>query len=63
VALSPGLKRLGHEASHSPSATAEVKKMWSYTSTALMRLHGVVLNNVSTGTTFLCLTLAVIVLM
>jgi hypothetical protein len=30
---SPGVKRLGREADHSPSASAEVKKMWIYTST------------------------------
>jgi hypothetical protein len=28
-----GVKRLGHEADHSPPASAEVKKMWIYTST------------------------------
>jgi hypothetical protein len=32
-APSPGVKRLGHETNHSPPATAEVKKMWIYTST------------------------------
>jgi hypothetical protein len=31
--LSPGVKWQGHEADHSPSASAEVKKMWIYTST------------------------------
>jgi hypothetical protein len=31
-ALSLGSKRPGHEADHSPSASAEVKKMWIYTS-------------------------------
>jgi hypothetical protein len=31
--VSPGLKRLGREADHSPPASAEVKKMWIYTST------------------------------
>jgi hypothetical protein len=29
----PGVKRPGHEADHSPPTTAEVKKMWLYTST------------------------------
>jgi hypothetical protein len=29
----PGLKRPGREADHSPSTSAEVKKMWIYTST------------------------------
>jgi hypothetical protein len=32
-ALSPGVKRQGREADHSPPASAEVKKMWIYTST------------------------------
>jgi hypothetical protein len=31
--LSPGVKRQGREAHHSPPASAEVKKMWIYTST------------------------------
>jgi hypothetical protein len=31
-ALSPGVKLPGHEADHSPSAGAELKKMWIYTS-------------------------------
>jgi hypothetical protein len=32
-ALSSGVKRQGREAEHSSSTTAEVKKMWIYTST------------------------------
>jgi hypothetical protein len=32
-ALSPGVKRQGREADHSPPTSAEVKKMWTYTST------------------------------
>jgi hypothetical protein len=32
-ALSPGVKRPGREVDHSPPASAEVKKMWIYTST------------------------------
>jgi hypothetical protein len=32
--LSPGVKWPGREADHSPPASAEVKKMWIYTSTA-----------------------------
>jgi hypothetical protein len=28
--LSPGVKRLGREADHSPPASAEVQKMWIY---------------------------------
>jgi hypothetical protein len=31
--LSPGVKRQGREADHSPPASAEVKKMWIYTAT------------------------------
>jgi hypothetical protein len=30
---SPGVERPGREADHSPPASAEVKKMWIYTST------------------------------
>jgi hypothetical protein len=32
-ALSPGVKRPGREADHSPPTSAEVKKMWIYAST------------------------------
>jgi hypothetical protein len=32
--FSPGIKRLGHEADHSPSAGAEFKRRWIYTSTS-----------------------------
>jgi hypothetical protein len=39
----PGVKRPGREAGHSPPTSAEVKKMWVYTSTSPIRLHGVVL--------------------
>jgi hypothetical protein len=31
--ISPGVKRPGRESDHSPPVTAEVKKMWFYTST------------------------------
>jgi hypothetical protein len=31
----PGVKRQGLEADHSPPTSAEVKKMWIYTSTPL----------------------------
>jgi hypothetical protein len=34
-ALSPGVKRPEREADHSPPPSAEVKKMWFYTSTPL----------------------------
>jgi hypothetical protein len=33
-ALPPGLKRPGREVDHSPPTSAEVKKMWIYTSTS-----------------------------
>jgi hypothetical protein len=42
-ALSPGVKRPGREDDHSPPTSAEVKKIWIYTSTPI-RLHGVVFN-------------------
>jgi hypothetical protein len=32
-AVSPGIKRPGREADHSPAASAEANKMWTYTST------------------------------
>jgi hypothetical protein len=32
-ALSPGFKRPGREAYHSPPTSAEIRKMWIYTST------------------------------
>jgi hypothetical protein len=41
-ALSLGVKRSGREADHSPPFSAEVKNVWSYTSTPPIRLHGVV---------------------
>jgi hypothetical protein len=43
-ALSLGVKRPGREADHSPPSSAEVKNVWSYTSTLPIRLHGVVLS-------------------
>jgi hypothetical protein len=42
--LSLGVKRLGREADHSPPSSAEVKNVWSYTSTPPIRLHDVVLS-------------------
>jgi hypothetical protein len=42
--LYPGVKRPGREDDHSPPTSTEVKKMWIYTSTPPIRLHGVVLN-------------------
>jgi len=41
--FSPGLKRPGREADHSPP-NAEVKDVWLYTFTPPRRLHGVVLS-------------------
>jgi hypothetical protein len=35
-AFSLGLKRMGHEADHSPPSSAEVNNVWSYTSISLM---------------------------
>jgi len=32
-ALTPGVKRLGHEADHSPPSSAEFKNAWKYNST------------------------------
>jgi hypothetical protein len=43
-ALSPGVKRPVRQSDHSPLTSAEVKNTWIYTSTPLIRLHGVVLN-------------------
>jgi hypothetical protein len=51
-ALSPGVKRPGREADHSPPASAQVKKVDLYIHSPI-RLHGVVLNFLSTGTTLL----------
>jgi hypothetical protein len=43
-AIPTGVRRPGSEADHSPTASAEVKEMWIYTSTPPIRLHGVLLN-------------------
>jgi hypothetical protein len=40
----PGVKRPRREADHSPLTIDEVKKIWIYTSTPPIHLHGVVLN-------------------
>jgi hypothetical protein len=40
----PGVKRQGREADHSPSTSAEVKKMDLYIHSPI-RLHGVMLNS------------------
>jgi hypothetical protein len=42
--LSLGVKWPGREVDHSPPSSAEVKNAWSYTSTLLIHLQGVVLN-------------------
>jgi hypothetical protein len=47
----PGGKRPGREADHSPPASAEVKKMWIYTSTPPYAFMAQCLNSLSTGTT------------
>jgi hypothetical protein len=38
-ALSPGVKRPGREADHSPPSSAEIKEMWIYTSTPTPSWH------------------------
>jgi hypothetical protein len=40
LGLSPGIKRLRYEADSSVSASAEVKKMWIYTSTPPYAIMG-----------------------
>jgi hypothetical protein len=42
-ALSPGVKRPGREADHSPASSIEFKNTWCYTTTT-SRLHGVMLS-------------------
>jgi hypothetical protein len=49
-ALSPEVKRPGREVDHSPPTSVKVKKMWIYTHPLPIRLHGVVLNYLITGT-------------
>jgi hypothetical protein len=46
----PGVKWPGREANHSPPVSAEVKKVDLYIYSPI-RLHGIVLNSLSTGTT------------
>jgi hypothetical protein len=51
VALSPGVKRPGRVVDHSPPTSAEVKKIWIYTYIhSPIRLHGILLNELNTGT-------------
>jgi hypothetical protein len=59
VVISLGVKRSGYEADHLPPAIAGVKKTWIYTFTPLIRLHGVVLNWLSSGTALPLLTLRI----
>jgi hypothetical protein len=42
-ALSLEVKRPGREADHSPPPSAEIKNVWSYTSSPQIRLYGAVL--------------------
>jgi hypothetical protein len=49
-ALSLEVKWRGREADHSTPSSTQDKNAWSYTSTPLVRLHGMVLSQ-STGTT------------
>jgi hypothetical protein len=51
--FSPGVKRPEHEADHLPPASVEVKKMWNLYNHFRICLHGVVLNKLRTGTTWL----------
>jgi hypothetical protein len=55
VALSPGVKRPGRDADHSPPSSAKVKNAWRYTSTSPIRLHGVVLSHTDNFTSYLYL--------
>jgi hypothetical protein len=43
-ALTAGVKQLGHEVHHSLPSSAEVKNVWSYTSTPTIHLNGMVVN-------------------
>jgi hypothetical protein len=43
-ALSPGVRRPGFEADHSPPTSVEVKNTWIYTSISPTSLYGAVLN-------------------
>jgi hypothetical protein len=42
--LTPGVKRAGRKADHTPPSSAEVENGWSYTPAPPIRLHGVVLS-------------------
>jgi len=45
IQMVPGVKWLGREGDYSPSSSAHVKNVWSFTSTHLHVLHGVVLKH------------------
>jgi hypothetical protein len=42
--LTRGVERSGRETDHSPPSSVKVKNAWKYTSTPLIRLHGMVLS-------------------
>jgi hypothetical protein len=44
-ALTPKIKRMGHEADHSRPTSSKVKNAWSYTSLLPVSLHSVVLSS------------------
>jgi hypothetical protein len=50
--LSTGVKRPSGEADHSLPTSAEIKNTWICTATPRLRMHGVVLNYLRTGTTY-----------
>jgi hypothetical protein len=50
-ALSPGVKWPGRQADHSPPTSAEVKKYVDLYTNSPIRLHSVLVNQLSTGTT------------
>jgi hypothetical protein len=49
----PGVKRPGREPDHSPPSSAEVRNVWSYTSTPQVRIHGVELRHRDSFTFYL----------
>jgi hypothetical protein len=52
------VKRLGHEADHSPPSSAGIRNTWGYTYTPQSRFHGVVLGwSAGTNLPLSCLTL------
>lgn len=57
--FTPWVKRQGHEAYHSLPASVKVKKIWIYTHSCI-HLHGVVVNQLSTGNNFIFTLLLVL---